>query len=88
VQSDQRLCHLHYATGRIEQCPSDACAFWEPGTAVLRPGCAIERLGIPLELPRNPQLAHWLLDVRDRLEEQREVEDRRPLLPLPPGLRD
>jgi hypothetical protein len=88
VQTNERACHLHYATGRIEPCPCEACAFWEPRTAILEPGCGLERLGIPLELERNSQLAHWLLDIRARLDGQRRLEARGPLIPLPPGLRD
>jgi hypothetical protein len=53
--------------------------------AVLEPGCALERLGLPRELERNPQLAHWLLKVRARLDERREREEQRQfLMPLPP----
>jgi hypothetical protein len=86
---ERELCHLDSAVDRIEECPESGCSFWEPSTAVLEPGCALERLGLPRELERNPQLAHWLLKVRARLDERREREEqRRFLMPLPPGLRD
>ena len=82
VPRERELCHLYSAVGRSEECPESGCSFWEPG-------CALERLGLPHELERNPQLAHWLLKVRARLDERREREEqRRFLMPLPPGLRD
>lgn len=86
---ERKLCQLHLAAGRIEECPRDGCPFWEPDTEVLEPGCGIERLGLPFELGRNPQLAHWLLAVRAGLDERREREGRRRLrMELPPGLHD
>jgi len=89
VPKEPELCHLYSAAGRIEECPKSGCSFWDPGTEVLEPGCALERLGLPRELARNPQLAQWLLKMRARLDEQREREEQgRFLMPLPPGLRD
>jgi hypothetical protein len=86
---NRELCHLYSAEGRSEECLESGCSFWEPGTAVLEPGCALERLGLPRELERNPQLVHWLLKVRTRLDERHEREEQRQfLMPLPPGLRD
>jgi hypothetical protein len=77
---------VYSAVDRIEECAESGCSFWEPGTAVLEPGCALERLGLPVELERNPPLAHWRLKVRALLDEHREREEqRRFLMPLPPG---
>ncbi|HWJ30811.1 MAG TPA: hypothetical protein VNR59_00605 [Gaiellaceae bacterium] len=39
------------------------------GNAVVSGGCAVERVGLGLELERNPQLAHWLLKMRTALED-------------------
>lgn len=88
-RNDGKLCQLQSAVDRIEECPRGGCPFWEPGTQVLEPGCAIERLGLPLELDRNPQLAYWLLFVRAGLDERREREERGRLgMQLPPGLHE
>jgi hypothetical protein len=84
-----RICHLDFGAGRIAECPRDSCSFWETGTAVLEPGCAIERLGLPLELERNPALAHWLLKMRASLDDRHQRDERQRLLvPLPPGLHE
>ena len=89
VPRERELCHLYSAVGQSEECPESGCSFWEPGTAVLEPGCVLERLGLPCELERNPQLGNWLLKVRARLDEHRKREEQRQfLMPLPPGLRD
>ena len=58
------LCKLQYAAGRVEECPRDVCPFWEPGGAVLAGRCAVERL----DLAARPDVAHWLLCIRKRLE--------------------
>jgi hypothetical protein len=68
-----------------------ACPFWEGGGAVLRPGGALERLGLTFE--QNPRLAHWLLTIRNLLTEARTAEQQRDAYRLfdgllPPGLRD
>jgi hypothetical protein len=58
------LCRLHLALGRAVACPAQRCAFWEPGGAVVPAACAVERL----DLHARPDLAEWLLSVRERLE--------------------
>jgi len=58
-------CRLQYAAGRIEQCPEDACPFWEPGGAALKGSCAVEQL----DLTARPELVSWLLMLRKNLEE-------------------
>ena len=68
-------CTLRSAVGERELCPGADCAFWEPGGAVVEPGCAIERLGIPVRQHRD--LARHLLDLRLRLEEARDEAERR-----------
>jgi hypothetical protein len=59
------------ARAGTEQCPRERCAFWEPGGAVADAGCLIERLGLDV---RRPELAAYLLELRERLDE---VRDRR-----------
>lgn len=68
-------CTLRSAVGERELCPGAGCAFWEPGGAVVEPGCAIERLGIPVQ--GHHDLARHLLDLRLRLEEARDEAERR-----------
>jgi hypothetical protein len=62
-------CNLRLAAEKkVELCPRDLCAFWEPGGAVLAGGCLIERRGIDV---RRLDLAAYLLELRERLEEVR-----------------
>jgi hypothetical protein len=61
------------AQGRAEECPREACAFWEPGGAVVEGTCLIERLGIDL---RQAELACYLLETRERLEQARDMPSR------------
>jgi hypothetical protein len=68
-------CSLRDAVGEHERCPGAACAFWEEGGAVVEAGCAIERLGIPVQRQRD--LARHLLDLRLRVEEARTEVERR-----------
>lgn len=69
-----KLCSLRQAVGEEERCPGGSCPFWEQGGAVLEPGCAIERLDVPIG--RRPDLARHLLDLRLRLEEIRDERAR------------
>jgi hypothetical protein len=62
--SVERLCRFAAVLGRTEVCPREACAFWEPGGAVLEGRCAFEQL----DLSARPELAALLLDLRRRLE--------------------
>jgi hypothetical protein len=87
------LCLLRGVTGIVEPCPGEACAFWEDGGAVVSGGCAIERLGLDRGLERAPEMASWLLDVRDQLERassdaERLAAHRSFQEVLAPGLRD
>jgi hypothetical protein len=67
-----RSCTLRLAAdGCEEPCLGERCAFWEPGGAVLDGACLVERLGI---MPRSG-LASYLLEVRQRLEQARDLED-------------
>jgi hypothetical protein len=43
---------------------------WEPGCAAVEGRCLIEQLGIDV---RRPDLAAYLLDVRERLEQARDL---------------
>jgi hypothetical protein len=56
------------ADGTKEPCPRERCAFWEAGGAVLEGKCLIERLGVDV---RRPDLATYLLEARECLEEAR-----------------
>jgi|SRR6266540_3627071 len=56
--------------GQVEVCPHERCAFWEPGGAVVEGNCLIDRLGADV---REPDLALYLLEARDRLEQARGV---------------
>jgi hypothetical protein len=85
------LCSLHLAAGRREDCPGEACAFWEDGGAVVEPGCTFER--VRFEFAGRPDVARWLLGVRYSLESARDsvtVARARNALNafLPPGLHD
>jgi len=89
----EKQCLLKEAVGVVESCPKEACAFWEHGGAVVAAGCTIERLGLTAELHRTPELADWLLDVREQLDgassRQERVDVHRLFRQLlPPGLRD
>lgn len=83
---DAKLCLLQYAAGRVESCPAGRCPFWESGGAVRAGGCAVENVGLGLQLETNPRLAHWLLRVRTRLEDTGSGRLFEQL--LPPGLRE
>jgi hypothetical protein len=65
-------CTLPLAQGTVEPCTGDRCAFWEPGGAVATAGCLIERLGVDV---RRPDLAAYLLETRERLEEARDLSE-------------
>ena len=69
------LCSLSVAAGNDAECPRGWCAFWERGGAVVEPGCAIERLGVPVKERRD--LALHLLELRIRADELRTAAERR-----------
>jgi hypothetical protein len=58
------LCRIAAVAGFREGCGEGRCSFWEPGGAALEGRCAVERL----DLDRRPEVAVWLLGVRERLE--------------------
>jgi hypothetical protein len=85
------LCALHLATGRKEECPGSACAFWEEGGAVVESGCVFDR--VRLEFDARPDVARWLLALRHDLENAQSAEERRQIRSgvnqlLPPGLHE
>ena len=59
------------AQGQTEPCPRERCAFWEPGGAVVQGACLVERLGVS----RRADLAPYLLEVRERLEQARNLAE-------------
>jgi hypothetical protein len=54
------------AEKKATRCRRELCAFWEPGGTVLSGGCVIERLGVDI---RRRDLAQYLLELRERLED-------------------
>ena len=70
-----KQCSLREALGEQELCPGATCLYWEDGGAVVEPGCAIERLGVPVQKRRD--LALYLLDLRLRADEVRTAGERR-----------
>jgi hypothetical protein len=68
---DEKGCALHAAIGNDAECPRAWCAFWEKGGAVVEGGCVIERFGLDLS---NVDLAHYLLDLRNTLDQARDEE--------------
>lgn len=59
-----RTCQLEQAMGEIGSCPENACAFWEPGGAVLPGRCAFDRV----DLSDRAEVAAELLQIRALLE--------------------
>ena len=78
-------CDLHLALGRVDACPGNVCPFWRGDLGA----CAVRYLA---RGEHSPELAEWLLDLRNLLEQAHDVsdlEERRSELEalLPPGLR-
>lgn len=72
-QIEPKSCTLRLvAQGKTEACPQEQCAFWEPGGAAVDGACFVERLGVDLS---TPDLATYLLDVRERLEQARDIAE-------------
>lgn len=70
--NDTRLCALRLAAdGQTERCPRERCQYWEPGGAVVEAGCVIDRLAFDV---RRPDIAAYLLETRQRLEEARSAQ--------------
>ena len=63
MEQTTRLCRLEADVGEAEECPEDACPFWEPGSAALGGRCAVHELGGVTD----PAVATWLLEIRERL---------------------
>jgi hypothetical protein len=72
MPAEPRICHLHLTLGSAEACPGGACPFWEQGGVALPPACELERLGIDLS---RPDLAGYLLELREQLEAARDREE-------------
>jgi hypothetical protein len=72
-QIEPTTCTLRLlAQGQNETCPRERCALWEPGGAGVEGNCLIDRLGIDLA---TPDLASYLLEVRERLERSRDLAE-------------
>jgi hypothetical protein len=61
--ADMENCTLYEGVGVREPCPGELCAFWESGA------CVIKQLVTPID--GRPDIAAWLLDLRQTLEAQR-----------------
>ena len=73
IEPKPKACSLRLvAEGAVEACPREACAFWQPGGAVVDGTCTIERLGVDL---RTPGLASYLLETRERLGQARDLSE-------------
>jgi hypothetical protein len=59
-----RLCTLEQASGRLEPCEGERCAFWLSEPHETR--CALD--GVERELLARPRVAHYLLGLRRDLE--------------------
>jgi hypothetical protein len=68
-QIEPKRCTLRLASGVVEFCQQQRCAFWEEGGAVVEGGCVIERLGQDV---RKPDVAGYLIEVRERLDQSRD----------------
>ena len=71
-QIEPKRCTLRLATGVMETCRQQRCAFWEPGGAVVEGGCVIERLGLHI---LGPDVARYLLETRERLDQARDSSE-------------
>ena len=72
-QPEPHHCTLRLAAqGDVEVCPEERCAFWEPGGAVVRGSCLIERLGVDVQ---DRELAAYLLETRERLERAKDLAE-------------
>jgi hypothetical protein len=72
-QIEPEHCALRLAVeGKTELCPHERCAFWEPGGAVVAGRCIVDRLGGDV---RRPDLAAYLLETRERLDQARDLAD-------------
>ena len=60
------------AEGQREECPHDRCVFWESGTSWTEGRCVLERLGVD---GSRPDLAGYLVETRDRLEQARDLSE-------------
>jgi hypothetical protein len=56
---EPQLCRIETALGRSTECPRAACAFWRDGA------CAVA--GLRANLPGSPDLAEWLLRLRQEI---------------------
>jgi hypothetical protein len=71
-QIEPKRCTLRLATGVIETCRRQRCAFWEPGGTVVEGGCAIEGVGLHTF---GPDVARYLLETRERLDQARDSSE-------------
>jgi hypothetical protein len=69
----ETLCRIKLAVSDLELCPEGACPFWETGGAVLEAGCGLERLQLDLD---RPDLAEYLVELRQSLESARDASER------------
>jgi hypothetical protein len=65
-------CRLSKTLGVTEECPEEACPFWEAGGAALAARCMFERL----DLSGRRDLAEYLLRLRTDLHTVEAREER------------
>ena len=65
MQTGLGACGLAAAAGRSESCPGVRCPLWEAHPNAPAAGCAIEPI-VP-HLKSRPELAHYLLELREQL---------------------
>lgn len=58
------LCRMHAALGRRESCTGRDCAMWEASAD----RCVLAELELDREVERSPELAGYLLRIREQLE--------------------
>jgi len=72
-KADSPTCTLRLAAhGAAEPCPRERCSFWEAGDAVVEASCVIERLDVDVS---RPDLAAYLLELREQLDEARDRQE-------------
>jgi hypothetical protein len=71
-QIEPQTCSLRLAAeGVVERCPRESCVYWEPDLGGVG-GCFVHNLGVDTG---RPELAAYLLELRERLEAARDLAE-------------
>jgi hypothetical protein len=73
IEEMRPRCTLEAVVGKAEACPEERCPFWEPGGAALGGRCAVQELGLSVDVA----LATWLLEIREKLAASGSDEEER-----------